>query len=77
MSNKIEFMGDAIQNQFRHQVQIENSKGQLHLRLYISSHQKFSLAAFGLKEVVEISRDTIIDIPNVSPLFSGTINLQS
>jgi purine-binding chemotaxis protein CheW len=87
MVSKPDFLSAIGQDQFSPELHLESpnsvslaqaidSKGELHLRFYISSDEEFALPATGIKEVIELSPDRITPIPNASPLLLGTLNLR-
>ncbi|MGK7876838.1 MAG: chemotaxis protein CheW [Xenococcaceae cyanobacterium] len=55
---------------------LETPEGELHLRFYLPSGDEFAFPATGIKEVMQQEPDRITAIPNISPLFLGTINLR-
>jgi len=86
MVSKPDFVTDPRQN--RHGKLPENAdakglnqspslKDELYLRFYLSSPEEFALPLISIKEVIEVTPNQIIPIPNTSPLVLGVVNWRS
>ncbi|BAZ91425.1 CheW protein [Raphidiopsis curvata NIES-932] len=83
MVSKPDFVTDPRQNPLAKLPENTDTKGfkqfpslkdELYLRFYLSSPEEFALPLISIKEVIEVTPNQIIPIPNTSPLVLGVVN---
>ena len=76
MSTDLETPVETSSEQLSELQQLQQPKGELHLRFFVESGHEFALSAMGIREVLSLTPDQITPVPNVSPLLMGLYNLR-